>query len=112
MAQTKQIKTSVYQLIYSGFVGIFKHDILRYPKLDTVLMIEKAAKDAKSDLTVRQLWKSLPKKVMWQTYLTTIDYLEYSGKIIIDKDKTVIWIWAPKQIASLKRRGLVHDSAP
>ena len=107
MGQTKQIKTSVYQLIYSGFMGIFKHDVLRYPKLDTVLMIEKAAMDAKSDLTVRALWKSLPKKVMWQTYLTTIDYLEYSGKIVIDKEKYVIWIWAPGKIAKLKANGLV-----
>jgi len=107
MVQTKEIKTGVYQLIYSGFVRIFKHDILRYPKLDTVLMIEKAAADSGGDYTIRGLWKSLPKKVMWQTYLTTIDYLEYSGKLVIAKDKHVIWIWAPEEIAKLKAKGLV-----
>jgi len=86
---------------------IFKKEVLRYPKLDTVLMIEEAIRKAKSDLTVRQIWQKLPKKVMWQTYLSTLDYLEYSGKIVIDKDKTVIWIWAPKEIEKLKAKALV-----
>jgi len=86
---------------------IFKRDVLRYPRLDTVLMIEDAIRKAKSDLTVRQIWKKLSKKVMWQTYLTTLDYLEYSGKILIDHDGSVIWIWAPKEIEKLKERGLV-----
>lgn len=86
---------------------IFKKEVLRYPRLDTVIMIEEAIKKAKSDLSVREIWKSLPKKVMWQTYLATLDYLEYSGKILIDDEKYVLWIWAPKQIEKLKKKGLV-----
>lgn len=86
---------------------IFKNEVLRYPRLDTVLMIEKAARDAKGDLTVTQLWKSLPRKVMWQTFLVVLDYLEYSGKIFIEKDRHVAWIWAPERIRKLKARGLV-----
>ena len=86
---------------------IFKNDILRYPRLDTVLMIEDAVMKAKGDFTVRKIWQKLPKKVMWQTYLTTLDYLEYSGKILIDKDASVIWIWAPAEIEKLKKKGLV-----
>lgn len=86
---------------------IFKNNVLRFPRLDTVLMIEEAILKAKGDLTVRQIWKKLPKKVMWQTYLTTLDYLEYSGKILIEEDKHVIWIWAPKEIQRLKDKRLV-----
>lgn len=86
---------------------IFKNDVLRYPRLDTILMIEKAIHDAKSDLTVRELWKSLPKKVMWQTFITVLDYLEYSGKIYIGKDKHPIWIWDPEGIEKLKKKNLV-----
>lgn len=86
---------------------IFKKDVLRFPRLDTVLMIEEAVRKAKGDLTVRRIWEKLPKKVMWQTYLATLDYLEYSGKIYIEKDKHVIWIWAPKEIEQLKKKGLV-----
>ena len=86
---------------------IFKNDVLRYPRLDTVLMIEKALMKAGGDHTLRELWKKLPKKVMWQTYMTTLDYLEYSGKILIDNEKHPIWIWAPKEIEKLKKKGLV-----
>jgi len=80
-----------------------KAKIVRYPRLNTLKMIEKATEDAKGDYTVRQIWQKLPKKVMWQTYLTALDYLEESNKILIDK-KYVIWIWDPKGIAKIKRQ--------
>ena len=87
---------------------IFKHPIDRYPRLDTVLMIEKAIADAGGDYSIRQLWQKLPKKVMWQTYLTVIDYLEYSGKILIDtRDNHPVWIWDPKGIEEIKRKGVI-----
>lgn len=86
---------------------VFKKEVLRFPRLDTVLMIEEAVRKAKSDLTVRQIWLKLPKKVMWQTFLTTLDYLEYSGKILIDKEGFVVWIWDPKGIEELKKKGLL-----
>ena len=70
-------------------------------------MIEKALMKARGDFTLRELWKKLPKKVMWQTYMTTLDYLEYSGKILIDEKKHPIWIWAPKEVEKLKKKGLV-----
>ncbi len=81
-------------------------NVLRYPRLDTVLMVEKAAYEAKGDLTVARLWKSLPKKVMWQTYCLILDYLEQTGKILIDRDKHVIWIWAPELLAKVKAEGV------
>lgn len=86
---------------------IFKKEVLRFPRLDTVLMIEEAIRKAGGDLTIRQIWKKLPKKVMWQTYLTALDYLEYSGKIYIEKDKHITWIWDPEGIKQLKKKGLV-----
>lgn len=88
---------------------IFKKEVLRFPRLDTVLMIEEAARKGRGDYTVRKLWQKLPKKVMWQTYLATLDYLEYSGKIAIDPENHVIWIWAPGAIEKLKKKGLVVE---
>jgi hypothetical protein len=81
--------------------------IARSPRLDTILMVEKTAYRYRSEKTVTQIWHLLPKKVMWTTYLAIINYLAYSGKIIIDKDKTVIWTWNPRKIAELKKKGLV-----
>jgi len=88
---------------------IFKKNIIRFPRLDTILMIEKAITDARGDLTLTEIWKKLPKKVMWQTYLTALEYLEYSGKIHIGEDKHIIWIWSPKEIEILKKKNLVLE---
>ena len=85
----------------------FKNDILRYPRLDTVLMIEKALYEhSGEDKTARQIWQGLPRKVMWQTFVTTLDYLEHSGKILRLKDKTIIWTWNPKLLARVRREGV------
>ncbi|MDP2666322.1 MAG: hypothetical protein Q8P05_02375 [Candidatus Diapherotrites archaeon] len=87
---------------------IFKHPIDRYPRLDTVLMIEEVLRDAGGDFSVREIWKRLPKQVMWQTYLTVLDYLEYSNKILIDpRDNHPIWIWDPEGVAEAKRKGVI-----
>jgi hypothetical protein len=79
----------------------------RSPTLNTVLMIEKSLYKHKSDKTVIQIWRLLPKKVMWKTYLTVLDYLERSNKIIIEKDRTISWIWDPEGIENLRKRGLI-----
>jgi hypothetical protein len=78
----------------------------RYPRLDTVLMVEEALYKHKSDKTIRQIWLSLPTKVMWSTYTTILDYLEYSGKIIVEDDRTVSWIWSPKLHEYVKKHGV------
>ena len=82
-------------------------NLLRYPRLDNVLMVEEAIQKAEDYPTKTRLWKSLPKKMMYQTFNTIIDYLEYSGKVIIDKDGAIIWIWNPERIRELHRKGLI-----
>jgi hypothetical protein len=75
--------------------------------LDTILMVEKALYKYRSDKTITQIWRLLPKKVMWTTFTTILDYLEYSGKLFIEKDKTITWIWDPKGVEEWKKKGLV-----
>lgn len=79
----------------------------RSPRLDTILMVEKMLYRYKSDKTITQIWRLLPKKVMWTTFITILDYLEYSGKIHLENDKTVTWLWNPKALAEWKKKGLV-----
>jgi len=76
-------------------------NILRYPRLDTVLMVEEAIQKAKEYPTKAELLRRLPKKIMYQTFNTIIDYLEYSGKIYIDKDGAIVWIWDPEGIRKI-----------
>ena len=82
--------------------SVFKQEnILRYPRLDTVLMVEEAIQNCKEHPTKTRLWKSLPKKMMYQTFSTVIDYLEYSGKIHIDRESKVVWIWDTEGIRKI-----------
>lgn len=85
---------------------MFKHPIDRYPRLDTVLMIEKAIRESGGDYTIRKLWQKLPKKVMWKTYLTVLDYLEHSSKIMFSNDNHPFWTWNPKIIEYVKKHGV------
>ena len=62
-----------------------KQKIIHMPRLDTVLMVEDTVKKLDYYPTKNQLWRALPKMVMWQTFTVIIDYLEKSNKIIIDK---------------------------
>ena len=73
---------------------------IHYPQLDTILMVEKAIQEMNYPKKT-ELWKSLPKKVMYQTFCLIIDYLEQSGKIIIDKDGRIVWTWNPEMIKKI-----------
>ena len=70
-------------------------NILRYPRLDTVLMVEEFIKKHDGEFKKRKLWESLPKKMMYQTFCVIIDYLLYSGKISIDAEGKIGWVYYP-----------------
>jgi len=76
------------------------------PTLETVLMVEKTIKKFSGELGITNLWKKLPRKVMYQTYRTVVDYLLESNKIIIGKDGKVIWIWNQERIKRILSEGL------
>jgi len=68
----------------------------RSPTLQTVLMIEKTIEKYSGEFNKTQIWKKLPKKVMWQTFLIVIDYLENINKIAFDRNGTIGYIWSPE----------------
>ena len=68
-------------------------NILHYPKLDSILMVEKTIQESEDYPTRVQLWKSLPKQMQYQTFKLILDYLEKSNKIMFDDDK-IVWIFA------------------
>ncbi len=72
--------------------------ILRYPRLDTVLMVEKFIKKYDGEFKKRALWEHLPKKMMYQTFCVIIDYLLYSRKMSIDSEGKLGWIYYPKKV--------------
>ncbi len=68
-------------------------NILHYPKLDSILMVEKTIQKSKDYPTRMELWKKLPKQMQYQTFKLILDYLEKSNKIVFEEDK-IIWIFA------------------
>ena len=80
--------------------------VLHSPTLESVIMVEKAIQKYSQECGKYQLWKKLPKKMMYQTFKLILDYLENSGKIIIDKDGCVIWTYNPEMIRKLISQGV------
>lgn len=75
------------------------------PTLNTVLMVEETLKDAEQVITTAELKRRLPKKIMHQTLITILDYLQMSGKIIIGT-KGVLWVYAEKkELDNLIKKG-------
>ena len=78
--------------------------IARSPTLDTVIMVEKFIEDHSGEFNRTELWKNLPKKVMWQTYLVILDYLQSINKIAIANNGIIAYIWSPELAKRFSRR--------
>ena len=99
-------ETFIYQLIYfsSMEAQLLENPFVRSPTLDTVLMVEKTIEEHSGEYNRTELWKNLPRKVMWQTFLVIIDYLQTINKIAFDKEGTIGYIWNPQLARKYHKR--------
>ena len=82
-----------------------KESISHSPTLNTVLMVEEILKEVNEIITIAELKRRLPKKVMHHTLLQILDYLQLSGKIIIGT-KGILWVFTErKEIEELIKKG-------
>jgi hypothetical protein len=79
--------------------------ILHEPQLDTILMVENTIREAKTYPTRRELLKSLPRQIQYQTFNRILEYLESSNKIVFD-GRRIVWVFADNP----KLKGLLEDS--
>jgi len=77
---------------------LIKKQVLHYPQLDTVLMVEEFIKKNSGEYKKRSLWEKLPRKTMYQTFCVIFDYLLNSNKIAVDKEGNIAWIWDPEGV--------------
>ncbi len=68
------------------------------PRLNTVLMVEDFLEKNSGKYTQTEMFKKLPKKMMWRTFKIILYYLENLHKIVINKDGTITWIWNPSLV--------------
>lgn len=78
--------------------------VLHYPRLDTVLMVEKALKKADLTISKNELLRRLPKQIMRPTLNLILGYLEEKG-FIMTGEKGILWIHneSPKMKALLEK---------
>ncbi len=83
---------------------LLKNPFVRSPTLDTVMMVEKIIDKHSGEFNRTKLWRKLPKKVMWQTYLVILDYLQEINKIATDRKGRIGYIWNPELAKRLRHR--------
>lgn len=71
-----------------------KKEIIHYPSLRTMLMVERVLKEAETMIDREELKRRLPSKIMHQTLNVILKYLEDKG-MIIDGHKGILWIYNP-----------------
>ena len=83
---------------------LVENPFVRSPTLDTVLMVERTIDAHSGEYNRTELWKNLPRKVMWQTFLVILEYLQSINKIALDKEEKIAYIWNPNLAKSLRHR--------
>ena len=68
--------------------------IIHYPNLKTMLMVENILKKADKIINREELKKRLPMQIMHQTLNLILKYLEEKG-MIVDSHKGILWIYNP-----------------
>lgn len=75
------------------------------------MMVESAIESSDVPASKVQLWRSLPRKMMYQTFLGVLEYLEASNKIMFDGKGRIVWVAVdnPKLEALLKASVKLRD---
>jgi len=66
--------------------------VLHYPRLDTILHVERVIREAKGPLSKNGVDRRLSKQIMRPTLNLILNYLEESGKLVVLKEG-IIWIY-------------------
>ena len=77
--------------------------VLHYPRLDTILKVERIIKKAKEAISKNEIDRRLESQIMRPTLNLILEYLEESGKIAILKEG-IIWIYREDLSKKLKSR--------
>ena len=76
----------------------------RFPRLDTVIFVEDFIKEHDGEFRKKQLWNALPKGMMYQTFSLILDYLIVSGKVSVDSEGKIGWIYYPENAEKLLKK--------
>jgi hypothetical protein len=72
----------------------YNKNIIHYPTLKTMLMVEKVLRTADTTIDREEIKRRLPVKIMHQTLNLILRYMEEKG-LIVDGHKGILWIYNP-----------------
>lgn len=73
------------------------------PTLDTVLMVEKTLKQLGA-CTITELYKALPRTVIYPTLKLIIEYFHARGFVMSDKERKIVWVYNPRLVRKYRLR--------
>lgn len=87
-----------------------KGEIMHFPRLDTILLVEETVRKSKTELTRTGLHRALQGRVMYQTLKVILDYLEQSHKIVYAGNK-IVWIFSNAKLDEAIAKGRDYGNA-
>jgi hypothetical protein len=73
------------------------------PTLDTVIMVEETIKRIGA-CSITELYKALPRTVIYPTLRLIIEYFYAKGFIMSDRERKIVWVYNPKLIRKYRSR--------
>lgn len=73
------------------------------PTLDTVMMVEGTIKEL-GTCTITELYKNLPRTVVYPTLKLIISYFYAKGFIMSDKEGKIVWVYNPELVRKYAAR--------
>ena len=86
-----------------GLVEFDKEKNAHSPTLDTVIMVEQTIKRLGA-CTMTELYKALPRTVIYPTLKLIIAYFYTKGFIASDKEHKIVWIYNPRLVRKYRSR--------
>ncbi len=81
----------------------------RTPNLATISMIRDTIRAQNREFSVYQLWKALPRKMMYQTYKKAISYLTERGEIITDSNGKIAYMKIKTKHKQIMRNDILRS---
>lgn len=89
--------------LYIIYTYTMRTKVLHYPRLDTILNVERIIRKAKDPLSKNEIDRRLSKKIMRPTLNVILGYLQDSGKVAMLKEG-IIWIYYKDTSETLRKR--------
>jgi len=91
------------KLTEHGLMAMKRRTNAHSPTLDTVIMVEEAIKGLGA-CRITELYRALPRTVIYPTLKLIIAYFYAKGFIASDKEHKIVWVYNPELVRKYRAR--------